>query len=261
MAYLELADARRLFFTDEGEGPAMLFIHGWSCSGADWAWAVTDFMTDHRVVVPDNRGHGASDPADAYSPKLFAEDAAALLEHLNITSAIVVGHSMGTLTGSALAVEHPDLVDALVLVDPVYNSPAEVLDTAVLPAIKQAPHETAVATFANFYCDATPSWLPAWHRRRLLSTSPDVVRDAFVSLYEGEDGIGRDTISHTYLPRRQAPVLAIYAGDEQRAAWERTILNGTHDDVRVWPDNGHFLHQEDPTRFAREVREWLDSLT
>ena len=111
------------------------------------------------------------------------------------------------------------------------------------------------------YGARTPSWLPVWHRRRILATDESVVRDALVGLYEGADGIGRRTTGEAYLPRRTAPVLAIYAGAATAVAdWDRSLAHGGHDEIVVWPENGHFLHQEEPDRFAAEVRRWLGTL-
>jgi pimeloyl-ACP methyl ester carboxylesterase len=256
---LQLDAGRSIFYTEEGAGPkSVLLIHGWACDGADWAWLSADLSADHRCIALDNRGHGRSTPTPrAYSPRLFAEDAARLVEQLSLDRPIVVGHSMGTIIASVLAVERPDLVGALVLIDPVYGQDDAVL-APTLDAVRRAPHATALAAFNHFYGDRTPAWLPVWHRRRILATEPAVVRDALVGLYEGDGGVGRRAIGVDYLPRRQAPMLAIYgAGGIATAEWDRQLAHGPFDEVTTWPEHGHFLHQEDPSRFASEVRRWL----
>jgi pimeloyl-ACP methyl ester carboxylesterase len=209
MPHLSLDDGRTLFYTEEGTGDPVLLIHGWACDGSDWAWLVSDLSRDHRCIVIDNRGHGRSTPAtDGYTPRLFAADAAHVIWRLGLGRSLVVGHSMGTLVASTLAVERPDLVRALVLVDPVYGMDDETLVTT-LGAIRQAPHAVATAVFARFYGERTPSWLPVWHRCRLLGIEESVVRDVLVGLYDGEEGVGRKVVGETYLRRRRAPMLAI----------------------------------------------------
>jgi pimeloyl-ACP methyl ester carboxylesterase len=261
MPHLPLADAQTIFYTDEGEGDPVLMIHGWSCDGSDWAWLASDLRRDHRCVVIDNRGHGRSTTAtDGYTPRLFAADAARVIEEIGLGRPVVVGHSMGTIIASTLAVERPDLVRALVLVDPVYGMDDYVIAPA-LAGVRQAPHAAATATFQSFYGEKTPSWLPAWHRHRLVGTPEAVVRDALVGLYEGEEGIGRKVVGETYLRGRKAPTLAIYAGARAATAdWDRALDHGPLDRISVWPEHGHFLHQEDPERFSAEVRRWLEGL-
>jgi pimeloyl-ACP methyl ester carboxylesterase len=273
MPYLSLAEGQTLFYTEEGSGDAVLLIHGWCCDGSDWAWLVSDLSRDHRCVMIDNRGHGRSSPAaGGYTPRLFAADAARAIEMLDLGRPVVIGHSMGTVIASALAVERPDLVRALVLVDPSYGAD----DAKLIPfleAMRQAPRIVAIAMFrpdedaagpvpsARIYGDNTPFWLPMWHRRRVLGLDETVIRDALIGQYEGEEGIGRKVIGETYLRRRRAPTLAIYAGrGTATAEWDRTLDHGPLDEITIWPEHGHFLHQEDPERFAGEVRQWLERL-
>jgi pimeloyl-ACP methyl ester carboxylesterase len=109
-------------YIDEGEGEPILLIHGFG-SSLDVNWVGTgwvDLLTrqGRRVIALDNRGHGRSaklyNPAD-YHPALMAGDALALLDHLRIGSAPVMGYSMGARITSFLALEHPQRVDAIVL--------------------------------------------------------------------------------------------------------------------------------------------------
>jgi pimeloyl-ACP methyl ester carboxylesterase len=73
--FAEVGDAR-LFYTDEGNGdPSFLLVHGWTCDSHDWSWQFDAFAEAHRVVAPDNRGHGRSSiTADGYTPHVFALD-------------------------------------------------------------------------------------------------------------------------------------------------------------------------------------------
>ncbi len=250
-----------LFYTDTGSGPPVLLLHGWTCDGTDWAWLESDLEVDHRVINVDHRGHGRSSVVDGpYGAKPMAHDAADLLRHLEVDDVIVVGHSMGTLVASVLAVEHPALVRALVLVDPVYGQADEMLEP-LLAAVRSDPTAVAAATFEIFYNDTTPAWLRTWHLRRLAGNPPAVVANALAALYEGPDGIGRAAVGIDQLPRRACPILAIYAGrGSEIAEWDRALAHGPSDVIEVWPEAGHFLHQEQPDRFATAMRAWLGQL-
>ena len=116
-------------------------------------------------------------------------------------AAVVFGHSMGGIVASALAVRHPELVAGLVLVDPAYSAPDEVVEP-ILDAIRgPSPAVTAAAIFGqSFYTPDTPEFLKAWHRRRVLATPDHVVAGCLLGLYEGDEGLGRATIAQDYLP-------------------------------------------------------------
>lgn len=111
-------------FFDAGlpSGPAILLIHGFASSAnVNWVfpgWLKTLGDAGYRVIALDNRGHGASskprDPA-AYTPDAMAGDAAALLTHLGIPDAHVMGYSMGARVSAFLALGYPDRVRTLVL--------------------------------------------------------------------------------------------------------------------------------------------------
>jgi len=255
-------DDVELFYTDEGEGRPVLLLHGWACDGTDWAWLDTDLARDHRVIVVDHRGHGRSGPATTgYTPHLFAADAHQLIRALGLHQVVVVGHSMGTIIASVLAVERPEVVSGLALVDPVYGKSDDGLDQ-VLAGITRNPHGAALAAFASFYGDAAPNWLAAWHRRRLLGTPANVVRDALTGLYSGPEGVGRAAVGRDFLARRRAPILAVYAGasGHQSAEWDRSVSPASNNRFEVWAEHGHFLHEEDPARFAHLLRDWLPTV-
>jgi pimeloyl-ACP methyl ester carboxylesterase len=259
--HLRVDEAIEIHYSDDGHGPAVLLLHGWGCDGNDWSWLAADLMADHRVIIVDHRGHGRStSTVTVFGAKVLAQDAAVLLRHLSIDTAIVIGHSMGTIVASALAVEHPDLVSALVLADPVYGQRDD--DAAqTLTAVRRNPLDTAAMIFSQFYLDASPSWLSFWHRRRLQGTPPSVITEALAALYEGPDGIGRRSTGQPYLSQRKCPILAIYSGvSADTVEWERALPHGSNDRIVIWPDNGHFLHQERPEDFAALTRDWLATL-
>ena len=101
-------------FLDEGEGEPIVLVHGFASNAVvNWVnpgWVTTLTRAGRRVIAPDNRGHGQStklyDPA-AYHTSLMAEDVRALIDHLAIESADVMGYSMGARITAFLALAHP----------------------------------------------------------------------------------------------------------------------------------------------------------
>jgi pimeloyl-ACP methyl ester carboxylesterase len=258
VAYHEVPDGTRLFYTDTGQGRPVLMLHGWTCDGTDWSWQAPELERRYRVLIVDQRGHGHSDaPRGSYRPQVLADDAAALLEAVAPgQAAVVFGHSMGGVVASALAVRHPELVAGLVLVDPQYAAPDEVLARLPDAILGPSPAVTAAALFASFYTPETPEFLKAWHRRRVLATPGHVISGCLVGSLEGDEGIGRASIARDYLRQRTAPRLAVYAAEP--ATWlERALPLGESDEIHIMP-GGHFLHQQLAGQFNALALSWLD---
>jgi len=109
-------------YLDEGEGEPIVLIHGFaSTASVNWVypgWVATLIKAGRRVITLDNRGHGASsklyDPA-AYHSASMAEDVRALLDHLGVARADVMGYSMGARIAAFLALAHPERVRSIIL--------------------------------------------------------------------------------------------------------------------------------------------------
>jgi pimeloyl-ACP methyl ester carboxylesterase len=111
-----------LAFLDEGEGEPIVLVHGFASNKeANWVvpgWVATLTRAGRRVIALDNRGHGASsklyEPA-AYHSATMADDVRALLDHLQVERADVMGYSMGARITAFLAVTQPRRVRSAVL--------------------------------------------------------------------------------------------------------------------------------------------------
>ncbi len=116
MPALELPDLS-LHYEDRGSGPPLLLVAGLASDSFSWLPVATPLAARFRTIMPDNRGVGRTRPQDGpCSIDAIADDCAALLRHLGVERASVLGHSMGGFVAQRLAVRHPGLVDRLVLV-------------------------------------------------------------------------------------------------------------------------------------------------
>lgn len=107
-----------LYYESVGEGDCLLLLHGLGSSTRDWEYQLPDFCKYYRVLTVDTRGHGRSGKAGIpYSITQFANDIALLLDGLRVASAHVVGLSMGGMIAFQLALNHPDRVKSLVIVN------------------------------------------------------------------------------------------------------------------------------------------------
>ena len=120
----------RLNVTVEGAGPPLLYLHGLTGQAS---LALNDAPAGYRVATYDQRGHASGTPfvtASAYAIEEFVDDALAVLRELGWERAAVGGSSMGAAIALRLALDHPDLVEMLILTGPAFGAePNPVLAT------------------------------------------------------------------------------------------------------------------------------------
>lgn len=134
----------RLTYERRGTGTPMVLLHGYPLDHQIWDDVVPLLADTFELIVPDLRGFGGSSTVDSFSAmEDYAADVTALLDHLEIQKAAIVGHSMGGYVALAFARLYPDritglgLVSSQVLADPPdrkegrYKSAAEVADKGI----------------------------------------------------------------------------------------------------------------------------------
>src|ERR1700741_3869904 len=97
MAEFTPRDGTQIFFKDWGSGQPIVFSHGWPLSADDWDAQMLFFLLHgFRVIAHDRRGHGGStQPGNGHDMDHYADDLAAVTEHLDLHDAVHIGHSTG----------------------------------------------------------------------------------------------------------------------------------------------------------------------
>jgi len=95
--YVTTTDGVRIFYKDWGHGTPIVFSHGWPLSADDWDAQLMFFLSQgYRVIAHDRRGHGrSSQVSDGHDMDHYADDLAAVVNHLGLLGAIHIGHSTG----------------------------------------------------------------------------------------------------------------------------------------------------------------------
>lgn len=106
-----------LAYRDYGKGPPIVILHGLFGSAQNWHSMAERLAQSYRVFACDLRNHGGSPWADSMTFPEMADDLEALIDEKNLAPAIVLGHSVGGKTAMLVALKHPDLIDALIVVD------------------------------------------------------------------------------------------------------------------------------------------------
>ena len=116
LAYVELGDPK---------GEPVLLLHGYTDSSRSWS-LTAPHLARYRLIIPDQRGHGAADaPSCCYSLSTFADDARQLMDLLKIERAAIVGHSLGSMIAITMAAEYPDRVTSIVLIGSTALAPVK----------------------------------------------------------------------------------------------------------------------------------------
>ncbi len=111
-------DGFDIYYEIRGAGRPVLFLHGLGSSSQDWAAQWEAFTARHRMITVDLRGHGLSaKPRQSYSIPLFAKDVATLIRNLDIAPLDIVGISMGGMVALQLALDAPQNIRRLVIVN------------------------------------------------------------------------------------------------------------------------------------------------
>lgn len=204
----------RLVVERTGTGPSILFMHGATLDHRMWRAQVAGLADRFDVITYDLRGFGGS--ATPVPPFKHCEDAAALLEHLGIQRATVVGHSIGGLYALELALSRPDLVGALAAVcmsglgEPTF--PEAIV--AKFGAIRQAAREQGVDAAKAIW--KTTGWFDSAMQRPELAQELEAMLAGYSGIYWTADvsGSNIEPPARTRLSELRMPTLVIDGGQD-----------------------------------------------
>lgn len=252
-----------LRYVEQGSknGPVVVFLHGYTDSHHTWDLNLPIFPRNFHIYALDQRGHGdSSRPECCYTQQDFAADVVAFLDAVGAEQAILVGHSMGSFIAQQVALDHPDRVQALVLVgsaptvagNEVALFLKSIVDTQVGTVDPDFVREFQTSTFVR------P--VPRSYIDTLVSESLKVPARVWQATLDGliaEDHSAR-------LGEIDVPVLVV-GGDmdgffsvEQQQALVAALPNATY---ILYPDTGHAPHAELRHRFVHDVQRFLKSVT
>lgn len=124
------------FYRETGQGTPLIIQHGLFGAGDNWLTAARLLEDEYRVILPDARNHGQSPHSNAFNYGEMADDFVELLDSLGLESALFVGHSMGGKAVMNLAVNYPELVQKLAVVD-------------IAPRYYPVHHQTILKAFSS----------------------------------------------------------------------------------------------------------------
>ncbi len=272
-----------------GSGPALLCLHGYPQTHACWHKIAPLLMQDFTLVAMDMRGYGqssapASDDSHVqYSKRTFARDAVAVMSQLGHARFHVMGHDRGARVAYRMALDTPEVVDRLVLLDIVPT--VEQWDAMEADKALSGYHwmflaqgyplpETLISSHGTFYADWT---LRGWTKDKTLAAFDPNALEQYRALFSNRQRI------HAMCEDYRAGATFDRKVDEQDRADGRKIAapslilwgtdylgRGKLNPLEVWKnwcarvegqaiDSGHFLAEENPGDTAAAVRTFLMS--
>lgn len=262
-------EGHALSYVDEGRGAPILFVHGTPSWSFEWRHAMAALRGSRRVVAPDHLGFGLSDkpPDAAYRPADHARRLLALVRALDLTDLTLVVHDFGGPIGLPVAIEEPERVRSIVILNTWMWAHGGDPRVARLSRFVASP----LGRFLYTWLDASPRWLVpmSFGDRRKLTR--EVHRH-----YRGPFGSRRERVAPWTLGKELAGsdehYASLWARRDRIASLPATILWGMRDPAfgpsylarwrELYPEArvvelaeaGHFPQEEAPDALLEALR-------
>lgn len=234
------ANGIKIWYATFGHGAPVILLHGGLANANYWGLLVRALAPHYRVVVMDSRGHGRSSrDAQPYGYDLMASDVIALMDHLRINKAAMVGWSDGAIIGLDIALHHPERLSKL-FAFAANSDPSGVKDVNRSPVfsafIARAREEYAQLSptptqYDSFLAQITKMWQtqPHWAAAQLQTI--------------------------------KVPTWIVDADHDEAIKRENTLLmadNIPGSGLLIQPQVSHFSFLQDPAQFNSDVLHFLD---
>jgi len=266
--YAEVGD-QRLHYVEAGEGPLIVLLHGFPEFWYGWRLQIQPLAAaGYRVVAPDLRGYNLSSRPDgvaAYTADKLAEDILGLIRERGAQSAHLVGHDWGGTVAWTMAMNYPEVVDRLAILDAAHprklrdglKHPAQLrrswyfffFDLPELPeAVVHADHWRF---FRHFLRDARPPLTPEETDRYVEAWSQPGASTAMINYYRASVRTSAKEAEAALRPIK-APTLIIWGENDRYLGQD--LAEPEHDDVpnlagvERLPDASHWVHHDEPER-------------
>ena len=273
--YAEVGDVR-LHYVEAGDGPLIVLLHGFPEFWFSWRLQIAPLAAaGFRVVAPDLRGYNLSsrpEGVEAYSSTRLAADIRGLIRELGAESALLVGHDWGGTVAWATAMNHPEVVDRLAILNAAH--PRRLNEGLKHPNQLRKlwyffffqppglPERTVRARnwrfFRRYQRDARPPYTPQETERYVESWSQPGAAAAIINYYRA--AVKESKQVQAQLRPIAAPTLVIW-GERDRYLGPK-LAEPDRDDVpnlRVerLPEASHWVHHDEPERVTRLLTDFF----
>ena len=268
-------------YLDGGVGLPLIFLHGWPEHSACWRKLAPLLTAKFRVIAPDFRGCGDTQvTSSGFDKKTLASDVAALLHHLNIERAILVGHDWGAPVAYRVALDFPEHVAGLIVLNgrmPLLTSHTELMYTPqqvrerwyfFFHLVPDLPEIIIGRSMTEYFSGLIGHWAGSKQSHDAEAVSelvrcngrPDGLRGGlgFYRTAVAED-IG-DWKDHAGAVIR-VPNLVLWGARDPvlPTIYLEGLVDVTPDiEVHINQQSGHFIQEEEPEWCAEHIRHFLE---
>ena len=269
MPHAIASDNVRLYFEEAGSGTPILFLHEFAADHTNWEPQMRYFSRGHRCIAYSSRGYAPSDvppSAEAYSHKHFYSDALAVLDHLKIAKAHLIGLSMGSYSSLQIGLNASDRALSMTLAGIGSGSNLENLE-----AFRKQCRENAEQFEKLGSAEVAKVTREAPGRIPFLVKDPRGHADFYAALarhdskgsantMRGFQGARPSIYTLTDAIRKVATPALIICGDEDDACVEPSLFLKKHlpaAGLTFFPKSGHVLNLEEPALFNEMVERFI----
>lgn len=270
----------------DASAPPMIFLHGFPESHRTWAGVMDDLGRDHFVVAPDQRGFARSDKpegVDAYTPDKPVGDLIAIADALGIDRFTLVGHDWGGAIAWMAALQRPDRVARLVIVnaphplvfqrtlidDPAQRAASQYITAFRNPEFEKFIERMGIPAFfdTSFAKHADPSqaaahkadYVDEWSQPGAMTGMLNWYRASAVQVPAPGEAVERPAFLDAPFPPVTQPTLVVWGmGDSALLPCQLDGLDALVPDLKVVrvEDAGHFVTWQRPQAVVAAIRGW-----
>ncbi|MEM9645280.1 MAG: alpha/beta hydrolase [Planctomycetota bacterium] len=265
--YVQNGDVK-IHYVTAGEGPLVVMLHGFPDYWYTWRNQIPEIAKSHQVVAIDLRGFnrsGQPDGVEKYAMPELVGDVKAVIDHFQQDQAIVVGHDWGGMIAWSFAMQHPQMMDRLVILN--LPHPA-----GLSRELANNPAQQAASEYARQFqkpdaaSKVTAEGLTFWvtdgeARKKYVEAMKRSSLEGMLNYYKANFPRQPYTAQRVF-PKVTCRVLMIHGLDDN--ALLADALNGTWDHLDqpftlvTVPGAGHFVQQDAPALVTKTIVNWLE---
>ena len=266
------ANGVKIHYVTKGDGPLVVLIHGFPDYWYSWREQMPALVdAGFKVVAIDQRGFNRSDKpegVDNYKVEKLVGDVVAVVKHFGRDKAVIVGHDWGGMVAWSLAMQQPDLVERLIILNlshprgllrELQNNPAQQKNSAYARGFQEPDAAKKIV----------PAMLAFWvkdpdARKKYVAAFQRSDAEAMLNYYKANyprEPYTADASQAEQMPKVKCPVLVIHG------LKDTALLPGALNDTWEWIDNeltlvtipgaGHFVQQDAADKVTTEMVRWL----
>lgn len=249
-----------LHYEDQGQGPPLVFLHGWCDAPQSWADTAAGLSGEYRCIVPAMRGHGQSgQPLDhAYTPEALSGDVVALCTAAGVERPVLVGHSFGGFLAATVASRFPGFARAVVIEDQVLDLGGFAEQMRAAEAVIRSP-ESHMAFRTQLFDSMVSEAMPLKGRALVggmkEATPPEVGMALWAALFDLTPGEIAERSVALMTALEEQPSLTIEASPQPEYHARLAALAPSAETAVL--EAGHWIHLERPAEFREALRGFL----